>query len=134
MWRCRAEAEEVRASPFRGICFKRSQRQLQGFREQDRTANLPERLDILGLGWLELRQLLENLDLRLSLRRTVGVIPPPVDICLEMLPVCELGVVLLLLRAGALCLGRIELREVTLEVVEPFRVLPDDVGRDGVEE
>ena len=111
-----------------------------------------ERLVLLRLGRLELGQLLENLDLGLSLGRSVGVVSPSVDVRLQMSSVGELGVVLLLLRARSLRLGRVELGEVSLVavggeghssavsvckttpdrlrwrdvLVETLRVLPDD--------
>lgn len=42
-----------------------------------------ETLAVLCLWWFELRQLLQDLDLGLSLRSTVGVVPPPVDVRLQ---------------------------------------------------
>jgi hypothetical protein len=89
---------------------------------------------VLLLGRLELGQLFEDLDLGLGLSSPVGVVPPPVDERLQMLPVRELSFVLLLLGEQSVRLGRVELGEVALEVVEPLRVLPDNVGSDGVEE
>ena len=51
-----------------------------------------------------------------------------------MLSIRHLGLVLLLLVSSSLDLGRVELTEVSLVVIETLRVLMDDVGSDVVEE
>lgn len=79
-----------------------------------------EALLVLLLGRLELGQLFEDLDLRLGLSSPVGVVPPPVDERLQMLPVRKLSFVLLLLGEQSVRLGRVELGEVALEVIEPL--------------
>lgn len=97
---------------------------------------------LLCLGRLELRQLLQDLDFGLSLGScgtitkeaeksaragsgpvseafltSVGVVTPSIDVRLQMGPVGDLGVVLLLLRTRSLRLGRVELGEVSLVAV-----------------
>lgn len=115
--------------------------------------DLLEVLAVLFLWRLQFRQLLEDLDFRLSLRCSVGVVPPSVNVGLEqylisvrscvltcerthlqMLPVHKLSLVLLPEVLLSIALGRVELGKVTLVVVETLAVLMDDIGRDGIEE
>lgn len=93
-----------------------------------------EGLRVVHLWWLQFGEFLQDLDFGLSLRSSVGVVPPPVNECLKMLPVLKLGVVLLAQVLRSLRLGGVELGEVTLVVVQTLTVLVYNIGGDGVEE
>jgi hypothetical protein len=65
---------------------------------------------------------------------SIGIVPPSVDVGLQVLTVCELSLVLFLLLLVPLLLGLVKVGEISFPVVESLRVLVDDVGRHSVEE
>ena len=65
---------------------------------------------------------------------SIRIVPPSINVCLEMLTILQLRLVLLLQILRSVSLGSVELGEVAFVVVESLRVLMDDIGCDSIEE
>jgi len=65
---------------------------------------------------------------------SVSVVPPSVDVRLQVLSVCQLCLVLLLLGSSSFNFGSVEVGEVSFVVVQTLGVLVNNVGSDVIEE